>query len=88
MEKNPKWNWWTGYHLPHRPDLKHLNFYRCKECGGYVGCHKGSIRPLGVIPSPEIKNARKHIHALLDPLWRKRSGVKAGVGGIILLLVS
>lgn len=57
---------------PNRPDLYHLKFYRCLECGGYVGCHKGSIRPLGVIPSAEIRNARNHIHALLDPLWRAK----------------
>jgi len=25
---------------------------------------------LGTIPSPEIKNARKHLHALIDPPWQ------------------
>lgn len=33
--------------------------------------HKTNVplRPLGFIATPEIVNARKHIHALLDPLW-------------------
>lgn len=40
--------------------------------GKHVGCHhktKNPTRPLGVIPSEEIKHARKHLHALIDPLW-------------------
>lgn len=57
---------------PHRPDLHALPFWMCPTCGCYVGCHhktKDRTRPLGVIPSNEIKNARSHIHKLLDPLW-------------------
>jgi len=58
---------------PHRPDLSDLPFWKCNECGNYVGCHhktKSRIRPLGCIPSPKIRSARKQIHALLDPLWK------------------
>lgn len=58
---------------PHRPDLADLPFWRCDTCGNYVGCHhktKNRTNPLGNIPSPEIRNARKHIHAILDPLWQ------------------
>lgn len=60
----------------HRPDLYKLPFWKCDTCGNFVGCHhktKKPTQPLGVIPTPEIKNARKHIHALLDPIWE--SGV-------------
>lgn len=64
----------TGAHVyPHRPDLASLPFWVCPGCGGFVGCHhktKDRTRPLGVIASPEVKNARKHIHALIDPLWQ------------------
>ncbi|WP_409930189.1 zinc-finger-containing protein [Vibrio owensii] len=35
------------------------------------------ITPLGIIATPEIKNARKHIHALMDPLW-KSGKIKRG----------
>lgn len=52
---------------------KSLPFWKCDTCKNFVGCHdktKERTKPLGCIPSPEIKNARKHIHALLDPLWQ------------------
>jgi hypothetical protein len=58
---------------PHRPDLGELPFWRCDACGNFVGCHhktRNRTQPLGCIPSPEIKNARRHIHRLLDPLWQ------------------
>lgn len=58
---------------PHRNDLYSLPFWKCDDCGNYVGCHhktKNRTRPLGVIPTPEIKRARSHIHKILDPLWR------------------
>ncbi len=57
---------------PHRPDLAGKNFWRCPTCGAYVGCHPGSTRPLGNLPTPELRRARGHIHAVLDPLWKGR----------------
>lgn len=60
---------------PHRPDLYDLPFWRCDGCGNYVGCHhktKDRTKPLGVIATPEILDARKKIHALLDPLWKSK----------------
>ena len=65
---------------PHREDLHKLPFWKCPECNNYVGCHhktKKRTRPLGVIPTKEIRNARKHIHALLDPIW-KNGQIKRG----------
>jgi len=58
---------------PRRDDLKDLPFWRCDDCGNFVGCHHKTdnpTNPLGVIATPEIKNARRHIHKLLDPLWQ------------------
>jgi len=58
---------------PHRPDLSNLPFWKCDSCGNYVGCHhktKNKTRPLGCIPNQQIKNARKEIHKILDPLWK------------------
>lgn len=58
----------------HRSDLHQLPFWKCDSCGNFVGCHHKSdepTRPLGCIPTPEIKNARRHLHALIDPLWQK-----------------
>lgn len=58
---------------PHRPDLGNLPFWLCSTCGNYVGCHhktKDRTRPLGDIPTREVRNARQHIHRILDPLWK------------------
>lgn len=58
---------------PSRFDLRKLPFWKCDGCGNHVGCHHKTgtpTRPLGNIPTKEIRDARKHIHALLDPLWQ------------------
>lgn len=58
---------------PHRSDLYSLPFWKCDTCGNYVGCHHKTAdrtRPLGVIPTPELKQARQRIHAVIDPLWK------------------
>jgi hypothetical protein len=60
----------------HRPDLYDLPFWKCDKCGGFVGCHhktKNRTAPLGNIPTNEIRQARKRIHAVLDPLWQSGS---------------
>ena len=65
---------------PHRPDLASLPFWRCDDCRNYVGCHhktRNRTRPLGNIPTPELRSARQHIHAILDPMW-KRGGMSRG----------
>jgi zinc-finger-containing domain len=58
---------------PHRPDLHSLPFWRCDACGNFVGCHhktKNRTEPLGCIPTAELKEARKKLHALIDPIWQ------------------
>ena len=58
---------------PHRPDLGELPFWRCDACKNFVGCHhktKNRTAPLGCIPTPELKDARKKLHALIDPIWQ------------------
>lgn len=61
---------------PHRPDLYSIPFWKCDTCGNYVGCHYKTNKPtnpLGCIATSAILDARKKIHAILDPLWK--SGV-------------
>ena len=57
---------------PHRPDLHKLPFWKCRQCGNYVGCHhkdkNNPTLPLGIIPTKELRDARQHIHQLIDPL--------------------
>lgn len=62
-----------GEIYPHRPDLRSLPFWRCDACGNFVGCHHKTAdrtRPLGCIPTAELKEARKMLHALIDPIWQ------------------
>lgn len=58
---------------PHRFDLKDIPFWKCDACGNYIGCHHKTTnrtQPLGCIPTKEIREARNHIHRILDPIWK------------------
>lgn len=60
---------------PHRKDLAKLPFWKCPACWNFVGCHhktNNPIKPLGVIPTKEVKEIRKRIHAVLDPMWKDK----------------
>lgn len=63
-----------GEIYPHRGDLAGLPFWKCDACGNYVGCHhktKDRTRPLGRIPTVEVRRARRHCHEVFDPLWQR-----------------
>lgn len=71
---------------PHRSDLASLPFWKCDTCGNYVGCHhktNNPTEPLGNIPTPELRKARKHIHAILDPLWKSKKYKRADIYTLI-----
>lgn len=58
---------------PHRRDLARLPFWKCDTCGNTVGCHHKTntpTKPLGCIPTAELKAARQNIHKVIDPLWK------------------
>lgn len=65
---------------PHRKDLHKLAFWKCDDCGNFVGCHKDSgYKPLGCIANKELKNARSHIHRILDPLWKSKKMKRSAI---------
>lgn len=75
---------------PHRRDLHKLPFWKCDSCGNYVGCHyktKERTRPLGVIATPEIMQARRNIHKILDSFYTgggfSKKQVYAGLSKIL-----
>lgn len=71
---------------PHRSDLKSLPFWKCPKCNNFVGCHhktKNRTKPLGCIPTKEIKEIRKVIHSILDPMWRDGYYKRAEIYGLI-----
>jgi hypothetical protein len=60
---------------PHREDLYNLPFWVCDICNNFVGCHhktENRTRPLGCIPTLEVKRARMRVHSVLDPIWRNK----------------
>lgn len=61
----------VGGHVvyPHRPDLRARWFWLCRPCGAYVGCHKGTISPLGRLANAELRAAKIVAHAAFDRLW-------------------
>lgn len=58
---------------PHRRELARLPRWICDVCKNHVGTHHKTsdpTRPLGCIPTEEIRRARVAIHKLIDPVWR------------------
>jgi hypothetical protein len=55
---------------PHRNDLAEKQFYQCKPCDAYVGCHDGTVKPLGRLANTELRRAKMQAHSAFDPKWR------------------
>lgn len=61
---------------PHRRDLYEKQFWQCKPCDAYVGCHKPNVgygngsRPLGRLANAELRKAKSMAHAFFDPIWK------------------
>lgn len=55
---------------PHRKDLAKLNFYRCDPCDAQVGCHRGTIKPLGRLANKELRSHKSLAHAAFDVIWK------------------
>ena len=54
----------------HRQDLHDKPIWKCDDCGAYVGCHPGTVEPLGTPADAELRRARHLLHEqMLDPLW-------------------
>lgn len=58
---------------PHRPDLVALKFWRCDPCAAWVGVHKGTENPLGILAKAELRKLKSQVHALFDPIWKGRA---------------
>ena len=61
---------------PNLRELPYHNFYICDVCKNFVGVHKGTNIPLGTIPTKEIKEYRKKIHSIIDPIFIKSKDKK------------
>jgi hypothetical protein len=66
----------TGCGIYHKNSpYKYNYFWKCEDCGNHVGCHSKTVnyktKPLGDIPTPELRRLRQQIHDTLDPIWKK-----------------
>lgn len=67
----------TGLDIyPKRADLADLSFYQCAPCDAYVGCHKGTIEPLGRLADKELRRWKTIAHSGFDKIWRGFKGNK------------
>ncbi len=55
---------------PMRPELRSKNFWRCVPCKAHVGCHPGTVKPLGRLANAELRVWKMAAHAAFDPLWK------------------
>jgi len=55
---------------PHRPEFVSKRFWRCAPCKAHVGCHPGTVNPLGRLANAELRKAKQRVHELLDPIWK------------------
>ena len=45
--------------------------WKCPTCVGvYVGCHRGTTRPLGRLADAELRAAKMEAHRFFDRLWK------------------
>lgn len=63
---------------PNRPDLWNAPdgsirwWWLCGKCWGYVGTHRGTLKPLGSPADKPTRQAREAAHAAFDPLWQRK----------------
>lgn len=55
---------------PHINKLHHLDIYHCSDCDAYVGCHKGTTKPLGRLANAELRKAKVKAHNCFDDIWK------------------
>ena len=41
----------------------------CRPCRAWVGCHKGTIKPLGRLADAELRGWKVRAHKAFDPRW-------------------
>jgi len=59
-----------GEIYPHRPDLVDLKFWRCEPCDAWVGVHKGTEDPFGILAKAQLRKLKRQVHAAFDPIWK------------------
>jgi zinc-finger-containing domain len=58
---------------PSKPELSHKNYYLCRPCNAWVGCHKGTDTPFGRLADAGLRYWRIAAHEAFDPIWGKKA---------------
>lgn len=67
------------YQTPKLIDSKHVYgtsyglIHFCENCNAFVGCHKGSNKPLGRLADAKLRYWKKQAHFYFDYLWKKKA---------------
>ncbi len=54
---------------PRSPSLGDKDIYQCKPCDALVGCHPGTITPLGRLANAQLRKAKMAAHVAFDLRW-------------------
>lgn len=70
---------YCGYRAQYLPSSEHIYNGRdygpvwiCEPCEAWVGCHKGTTKPLGRLANAELRRWKRGVHYFFDPIWRRR----------------
>lgn len=54
------------------------NIYQCQNCNARVGCHKGTMRPLGDVANEALRLKRIETHHVFDAYWKSQNMTRSG----------
>lgn len=57
--------------------------YYCENCDAYVGCHKNTRKPLGVMANKKLRKLRIECHDLFDELWKSKKMTRKKAYGFL-----
>ena len=46
--------------------------YQCQNCNARVGCHRGTMRPLGNVANEVLRLKRVETHQVFDSFWKRQ----------------
>lgn len=55
---------------PHTPELSNTLYWKCDPCKARVGCHAGTVKPLGRLANARLRFWKMTAHDAFDPLWK------------------
>ena len=51
----------------------------CDKDQAWVGCHRGTMSPLGRLANAELRKLKMNVHAVFDPIWLRRYETKSAL---------